>query len=158
LPSPGVIESLVVPAGPGVRDDGGAYPGCTISSYYDPLISKLSVWAPTRERAVARMRRALSEYVVTGIRTNLAFHDKLFAHPDFVAGRYDTGFIERNAGELFGPSALSPGRQEAIAVAIAVAAAKMERDAAATRAQTGESASSISPWVANHRARSKGRP
>ena len=59
-PVAGRIESLVVPAGPGVRDDGGAYPGCTISSYYDPLISKLSVWAPTRERAVARMRRALS--------------------------------------------------------------------------------------------------
>ena len=99
---PARIESLVTPAGPGVRDDGGAYPGCTISSFYDPLISKLSVWAPTRERAVARMRRALSEYVVTGIRTNLAFHEKLFAHPEFVAGRYDTGFIERHKDELLG--------------------------------------------------------
>jgi acetyl-CoA carboxylase biotin carboxylase subunit len=158
LPSPGVIESLVVPAGPGVRDDGGAYPGCTISSYYDPLISKLSVWAPTRDRAIARMRRALSEYVVTGIRTNLAFHDALFVHPEFVAGRYDTAFIERHAGELFGPKALDPGNQEAIAVAIAVAAAKMERDAAATNAQLTESASTLSPWVANHRARSRGRP
>src|SRR5688500_4111288 len=68
LPSPGTIENLVTPAGPGVRDDGGAYPGCVISSFYDPLISKLSVWAPTRDRAVARMRRALREYVVTGIR------------------------------------------------------------------------------------------
>src|SRR5262249_15955774 len=94
LPSPGLVETLVVPAGPGVRDDGGAYPGCAISSYYDPLISKLSVWAPTRERAIARMRRALSEYVVTGIRTNLAFHEKLFAHPEFAAGQYDTGFID----------------------------------------------------------------
>src|ERR1700729_3844221 len=100
LPSPGVIESLVVPAGPGIRDDGGAYPGGTISSFYDPLISKLSVWAPTRERAVARMRRALSEYVVTGIRTNLAFHDRLFAHPEFAAGHYDTGFIERYKDDL----------------------------------------------------------
>src|SRR5580693_1112142 len=96
LPSPGKIEALVVPSGPGVRDDGGAYPGCVISSYYDPLISKLSVWAPTRARAVARMRRALSEYVVTGIRTNLAFHQKLLARPEFVAGEYDTGFIERH--------------------------------------------------------------
>jgi acetyl-CoA carboxylase biotin carboxylase subunit len=158
LPSPGVIESLVVPAGPGVRDDGGAYPGCTISSYYDPMISKLSVWAPTRDRAIARIRRALSEYVVTGIRTNLAFHDKLFAHPEFVAGRYDTGFIERHAGDLFGPTTVDPERQEAIAVAIAVAAAQIEREAAATHASATESASSISPWVANHRARSKGRP
>ena len=128
LPSPGVIESLVVPAGPGVRDDGGAYPGCTISSYYDPLISKLSVWAPTRERAVARMRRALSEYVVTGIRTNLAFHEKLFAHPEFVAGRYDTGFIERDKDELLGYAVrVEPDRREAVAVAVAVAAARMER-------------------------------
>src|SRR5262249_52981276 len=91
MPSPGRIESLSVPAGPGVRDDGGAYPGCEISSFYDPLISKLSVWAPTRERAITRMRRALSEYVVTGIRTNLSFHEKLLEHPEFVAGRYDTG-------------------------------------------------------------------
>src|SRR5260370_9636995 len=100
LPSPGVIDTLVVPSGPGVRDDGGAYPGCMISSFYDPLISKLSVWAPTRERAVARVRRALSEYVVTGIRTNLAFHEKLFVHPDFVAGNYDTGFLDRHKHAL----------------------------------------------------------
>src|SRR6202142_1132413 len=64
LPSPGVIDTLVVPAGPGVGDDGGAYPGCTISSHYDPLISKVSVWAPARATAIARMKRALSEYVV----------------------------------------------------------------------------------------------
>src|SRR5258708_32253493 len=79
LPSPGVIEALRVPSGPGVRDDTGAYPGCAISSYYDPLISKLSVWAPTRGHAIARMRRALGEYVVTGIRTNLGLHANLFA-------------------------------------------------------------------------------
>src|SRR5580704_8745545 len=126
LPSPGVIDTLVVPSGPGVRDDGGAYPGCTISSFYDPLISKLSVWAPTRERAVARMRRALSEYVVTGIRTNLAFHEKLFAHPDFAAGRYDTGFIERNRDALLGYPRVEPERRDAVAVAVAIAAARSE--------------------------------
>src|ERR1700734_3048305 len=123
LPSPGVIESLHVPAGPGVRDDGGAYAGCTISSFYDPLISKLSVWAPTRERAIARMRRALGEYVVTGIRTNLAFHDRLFAHPEFPAGRYATGFIERYKADLLGHAPVTEGRRDAVAVAVAVAAA-----------------------------------
>jgi acetyl-CoA carboxylase biotin carboxylase subunit len=151
LPSPGVIESLVVPSGPGVRDDGGAYSGCTISSFYDPLISKLSVWAPTRERAVARMRRALSEYVVTGIRTNLAFHEKLFVHPEFVAGRYDTGFIDRYAADLFGYPQAKADRRDAVAVAVAVAAARMERVAGAAQASEGESG--LSPWVANHRAR-----
>ena len=56
---PGKIIALKTPSGPGVRDDGGAYPGATISSFYDPLVSKLSVWAPDRARAIAKMRRAL---------------------------------------------------------------------------------------------------
>jgi acetyl-CoA carboxylase, biotin carboxylase subunit len=150
LPSPGVIGELVVPAGPGVRDDGGAYAGCTISSYYDPLVSKLSVWAPTRDRAIARMRRALSEYVITGIRTNLAFHDRLFCHPDFALGRYDTGFIDRNRADLLVAAPAPPGCRDAIAVALALAAARIERGANETRA---ESAPALSPWVSRHRAR-----
>jgi acetyl-CoA carboxylase biotin carboxylase subunit len=153
LPSPGVIESLGVPSGPGVRDDGGAYPGCSISSFYDPLISKLSVWAPTRERAVARMRRALSEYVVTGIRTNLAFHEKLFGHPEFAAGRYDTGFIDRHKEELLGYPLVKDDRRDPVAVAVAVAAARMERATGAREASLGESGSRLSPWVASQRAR-----
>jgi acetyl-CoA carboxylase biotin carboxylase subunit len=152
LPSPGVIETLTTPAGPGIRDDGGAYEGCTISSFYDPLISKLSVWAPTRERAVERMRRALTEYVVTGIRTNLSFHEKLFAHPEFVAGRYDTGFIERYKDDLLGHLHVNNGRREAVAVALAVAAARMERATGATQATVGEQGSRLSPWVTQHRA------
>ncbi len=156
LPSPGKIDSLVTPAGPGVRDDGGAYPGCVISSFYDPLISKLSVWAPTRERAVARMRRALSEYVVTGIRTNLAFHEKLFAHPDFVAGNYDTGFLERHKEELLGYPRVPQGDEQAVAVAVALAAARMERATGASTATTGESGSRLAPWVSHHRARTLG--
>jgi acetyl-CoA carboxylase biotin carboxylase subunit len=153
LPSPGKIESLVTPAGPGVRDDGGAYPGCTISSFYDPLISKLSVWAPTRERAVERMRRALSEYVVTGIRTNLAFHEKLFVHPDFVAGKYDTGFLERHKEALLGYPEVPKSRETAVAVAVAIAAARMERATGAKEAIAGETGSRLAPWVAQHRAR-----
>jgi acetyl-CoA carboxylase, biotin carboxylase subunit len=151
LPSPGRIERLVVPSGPGIRDDGGAYPGSEVSSFYDPLISKLSVWAPTRALAVARMRRALSEYVVTGIRTNLAFHEKLFSHPDFVAGVYDTGFIERNKDQLLGYPTVPEDDRTAVAVAIAIAAARLERTTGASAAAKGESG--LSPWVAQHRAR-----
>ena len=151
LPSPGRIESLVTPAGPGIRDDGGAYPGAEISSYYDPLISKLCVWAPTRERAVARMRRALSEYIVTGIRTNLAFHEKLFQHPEFIAGNYDTGFISRYADALFGYPAVASADRDAVAVAVAIAASRMERATGVTSASLGESGSRLSPWVASHR-------
>jgi acetyl-CoA carboxylase biotin carboxylase subunit len=156
LPSPGRIERLVTPAGPGVRDDGGAYPGSEVSSFYDPLISKLCVWAPTRERAVMRMRRALSEYIVTGIRTNLAFHEKLFAHPEFVAGRYDTGFIERHKDALLGYASVPDGDRDAVAVAIALAAARMERATGAVSAHAGETGSRLSPWVAQHRARRLG--
>jgi acetyl-CoA carboxylase biotin carboxylase subunit len=158
LPSPGVIENLFVPSGPGVRDDSGAYAGCAVSSYYDPLISKLSVWAPTRERAVARMRRALSEYVVTGIRTNLAFHEKLFAHPEFVAGRYDTGFIPRHKDALLGDSVVQPEQRDALAAAVAVAAARGESASGIAEAAGVESRSRPSPWVAHHRAAmSRGR-
>jgi acetyl-CoA carboxylase biotin carboxylase subunit len=153
LPSPGVIERLSVPAGPGVRDDGGAYQGCTISSFYDPLISKLSVWAPTRARAVERMRRALSEYVVTGIRTNISFHEKLFSHPDFVAGKYDTGFLERHKDELLGYAAIPDKDREALAVAIAIAASRLEGATGAKAAEAGEQGSRLSPWISEHRAR-----
>jgi acetyl-CoA carboxylase biotin carboxylase subunit len=156
LPSPGRIQELVVPSGPGVRDDSGAYPGCEISSFYDPLVSKLCVWAPTRERAVARMRRALAEYVVTGIRTNLAFHQKLFEHPEFVAGRYDTGFLERHKDELLGYATIPAEDAEAVAVALALQAARLERALGAEVAQTGARGSQLSPWVSAHRARMRG--
>ncbi len=152
LPSPGTIVSLTVPSGPGVRDDGGAYAGCEISSFYDPLISKLSVWAPTRALAVERMKRALSEYVVTGIRTNLAFHQKLFAHEDFAAGNYDTGFLGRHDAALMGYAEPSPERATAIAVAVAMAAADAERAIGTQTADIGEAGAKLSPWVAQHRA------
>ena len=99
------------------------------------------------------MRRALSEYVVTGIRTNLAFHEKLFTHPDFVAGNYDTGFIDRYKDQLLGYPTVPEVDRDAVAVAIAISAARMERATGASAAQTGESGSRLSPWVAQHRAR-----
>jgi acetyl-CoA carboxylase biotin carboxylase subunit len=157
MPSPGVIDTLVVPSGPGVRDDGGAYPGCTISSHYDPLVSKLCVWAPTREQAIARMRRALSEYVITGITTNLAFHERLLSHPVFAAGQYDTGFIERYSDTLLEPPFLKPERRDALAAAVAVAAANMERAAMQNRLHEARGRSTLSPWVAVHRARRSSR-
>jgi acetyl-CoA carboxylase biotin carboxylase subunit len=103
------------------------------------------------------MRRALSEYVVTGIRTNLAFHDKLFAHPEFAAGRYDTGFIERYKDDLLGYPRVEADRRDAVAVAVAVAAARSERAAGAKQATLGETGSRLSPWVAQQRAGLRGR-
>ncbi|MBF5066810.1 hypothetical protein G6O45_26720, partial [Salmonella enterica subsp. enterica serovar Istanbul] len=83
----------------------------------------------------------------------LAFHEKLFQHPDFVAGNYDTGFIERNKESLLGYPAVAEANREAVAVAVAVAAARMERATGASSADAGASGSRLSPWVASQRAR-----
>jgi acetyl-CoA carboxylase, biotin carboxylase subunit len=95
LPSPGRITLLRTPAGPGVRDDSGVYEGWEVPIHYDPMISKLAAWGATREEATARMRRALDEYIVGGIRTTIPFFKRVLADPDFVAGRIDTDYIAR---------------------------------------------------------------
>jgi acetyl-CoA carboxylase biotin carboxylase subunit len=152
LPSPGTLTGLRAPAGPWVRDDGGFYEGAEVPSFYDPLISKLSVWAPDRPRAIERMKRALAEYVVTGIRTNLAFHEKVLAHPDFVAGRYDTGFIDKQRDALIGYTTVPSDEEATYAAAIAVAAARLERRTAHTRTERAPN-SMPSSWVTDHRMR-----
>ncbi|MCE9571809.1 MAG: acetyl-CoA carboxylase biotin carboxylase subunit [Deltaproteobacteria bacterium] len=100
LPSPGVITHLRTPDGPWVRNDSGCYEGAEIPVHYDPMISKLVVWGEDRAQAVARMRRALDEYQVRGIETNLPFHRLCLRHPEFVAGDFDTGFIGREHARL----------------------------------------------------------
>jgi acetyl-CoA carboxylase biotin carboxylase subunit len=95
FPSPGKILALDEPAGPGVRVDSGAYPGWTVPLEYDPLIAKLAVWATSREAAIARLRRALAEYYVSGIKTNLGFFRRLLDAPEFRENRVDTTFLER---------------------------------------------------------------
>ncbi len=95
LPSPGRITHLRVPAGPGVRDDGGVEEGAEVSIYYDPMISKLAAWGRTRAEAIDRLRRALDEYAVGGIKTTLPFFREIVRDPEFIAGRLDTGFIAR---------------------------------------------------------------
>jgi acetyl-CoA carboxylase biotin carboxylase subunit len=93
-PTPGRIEAIHVPGGPGVRVDKAVYAGYTMPPYYDSMMAKLIVKARTRERAIAKMRHALDEFVVQGIPTTIPFHQQIFSHPDFVAGKYDTSFIE----------------------------------------------------------------
>ncbi|MGO8818669.1 MAG: acetyl-CoA carboxylase biotin carboxylase subunit [Terriglobia bacterium] len=95
FPSPGLITRLQVPAGPGVRLDSGVYEGWQVPLEYDPLLSKIAVWAGDRREAIARMGRALREYKIQGIRTNIPFFRRVLEDPDFVAGRLDTGFIDR---------------------------------------------------------------
>jgi acetyl-CoA carboxylase biotin carboxylase subunit len=142
LPSPGTITSLRVPSGPGVRDDSGVVAGSVISVHYDPMISKLCAWADARPAAVARMRRALAEYHVGGIRTNLAFHRQVMRHPAFLAGEYDTGFIDRHKQELL---PLEPD-QETASLAAAVAALHTAEADARAEAELDSSQTQLSAW------------
>jgi len=95
LPSPGRITRLRVPQGPGVRDDGGVYEGIDVSIYYDPMISKFAVLGRDRAEAIDRMRRALSEYEIAGIKTTLPFFREVMEDEEFQSGKLDTGFISR---------------------------------------------------------------
>jgi acetyl-CoA carboxylase biotin carboxylase subunit len=94
LPSTGRITMMQLPTGPGVRIDTGVYVGFEISPYYDPLISKLVVWGETRSQAIVRMRRALEEYRIVGVRTNIPFHQTMMSTYPFITGKYDTRFVE----------------------------------------------------------------
>lgn len=93
LPSPGRIQQLAMPSGPGIRLDSGVYPGWTVPMEYDPLLAKLATWAETRELAIDRMIRALAETSVAGIKTNIAFFDALLRDQPFRDGALHTGFI-----------------------------------------------------------------
>ncbi len=95
LPSPGRITRLRLPQGPGVRDDGGVYEGAEVSIYYDPMISKFAVFGKDRAEAIDRMRRALMEYEIGGIKTTLPFFREIMDDEEFIAGKLDTGFIPR---------------------------------------------------------------
>jgi acetyl-CoA/propionyl-CoA carboxylase biotin carboxyl carrier protein len=94
LPSPGTIARLRFPSGPGVRWDGGYHEGDTISQYYDNLVGKLVVWAPDRERAIARMVRALAEFEISGIKTTIPAHMALLQTPEFSAATHSTKWVE----------------------------------------------------------------
>lgn len=96
MPAPGTIQFYLPPGGPGVRVDSAAYPGYTISPYYDSMIAKLIVWAPTRDEAIAKMKRALAEFEIEGIYSTIPFHQKLMNHPTFLKGDFDIKFLEEN--------------------------------------------------------------
>ncbi len=95
FPSPGRLSQYEEPSGPGVRVDGGVYPGWTVPLDYDPLLAKLTVWSDTRASAIERMRRAVAEYRVLGIKTNLGLFAQLMGDAGWVAGDLDTGFLDR---------------------------------------------------------------
>ena len=95
FPSPGQITRLISPSGPGVRRDSGMYEGWTVPIEYDPLLAKLVGYGEDREQAINRLLRALYEYFVGGIKTNISLFRRILKDPDFQAGNLDTGFLDR---------------------------------------------------------------
>ncbi len=137
LPSPGPIDYLKTPGGPGIRDDSAIFSGCEVTSFYDPMLSKLVVWADTREQAINKMAAALGEYMVLGTKTNIGFLMRVMRDPEFLSADIDTGFIERH------PELLTPGEdgreKAAVAAALALHYGSVEHE-------DGEKGKPVSGW------------
>jgi acetyl-CoA carboxylase biotin carboxylase subunit len=95
MPSPGLVRGIRAASGPGIRDDGGVLPGYTVPVFYDSMIAKLVAWAGSRGDAVTRMTRALEEYEILGVKTTIPFFLWLMREPDYLAGRFDTTYLDR---------------------------------------------------------------
>jgi acetyl-CoA carboxylase biotin carboxylase subunit len=136
-PSPGKITRLLQPAGPGIREDCGVYEGWEVPLEYDPMLSKLVAFGETRDAAIERMLRALGEYVVGGIRTNVGLFRRILMDAEFRAGRIDTGYLERllEGGGGVGERAV-PDEVVAIAAALFSARGRQERREAMVEAAT----------------------
>lgn len=117
MPNPGKIYNITEPLGFGVRTDGYVYEGYEIPIYYDSMISKLIVWAENREEAIARMKRALYEYKITGVKTSIKFLERIMDTEDFITGNYDTNFIEKNKAALLSDSKCPDNCEDMIIIA-----------------------------------------
>ena len=122
LPSPGRIALLRPPAGPGIREDSGVTAGADVPIEYDPMLSKLTAWSDDRPSAIARMRRALAEYIVTGVKTTVPFFEWLLAQPEFLEARVHTTYLDELLAARMGQSFSKPNAEvdEVAAIAAAV--------------------------------------
>ncbi|HEC41667.1 MAG TPA: acetyl-CoA carboxylase biotin carboxylase subunit [Bacteroides sp.] len=145
MPSPGTIIHNTQPSGPGVRIDGYVYPGYKIPLFYDPMISKLITWAEDRPSAIQRMKRALNEYKITGVKTSITFLDRVMNNKEFAKGIYDTHFIDENFDELIGSSSDEKSEDEDIAI-ITAFFDYTEKLSKLQSIKTFQSNGGISPW------------
>lgn len=145
MPSTGKIAHMTIPSGPGVRVDTGVYPGFEITPYYDPMIAKLIVWGETRAQAILRMRRALEEFRIIGVRTNIPFHQTLMDSTRFLGGQYDTRFVE----ERFSMEEMEAEREnyEKIAALLATLVAHQQTQHAAQIVRRGARDTSNWKWL-----------
>jgi acetyl-CoA carboxylase biotin carboxylase subunit len=141
MPSVGLITRLTEPGGPGVRVDRGFYRGYEVPIYYDPMIAKLIVWGETREEAIARMRRALAEYDIGGIKTTIPFHLRALSDPRFLSGEYTTRFVEQMAPD---PADRTPDAR--IAAVFAAIIRHRSRKTVRPPAPSAGNGAAYSPW------------
>jgi len=145
MPSTGRITHSLVPTGPGVRVDTGVYPGFEITPFYDPLIAKLIVWGETRAQAILRMRRALEEYRIIGVQTNIPFHQTMMDSHRFMGGQYDTRFVEERFS--MEDAEESKERHPEIAALLATLVAHQETERSAQVVRRNERDASNWKWV-----------
>ena len=149
FPSPGKITLLVAPSGPGIRRDSGMYEGWTVPLDYDPLLAKLIGYGTDREQAIMRLRRALHEYFVAGIKTNISLFQRILQDADFQAGKLDTGYLDRLLAKkrVIGESEPQPAIAAIAAGLFAVLDAKVDRKNGSAVVST----SAASNWKAKGR-------
>ena len=143
MPCPGLIASMRAPAGPGVRVDSGVYEGFEIPIHYDPIISKLVAWGKDRSEAIARMKRALSSYVIAGVKTTIPFHLRVMSNRPFIEGNFDTNFIN----DVFSRenAERKAGKEEFAVIAAAIHLYEEERKRAVNPIP-GDADGSVSMW------------
>jgi acetyl-CoA carboxylase biotin carboxylase subunit len=136
FPSPGLITRLVQPGGPGIREDCAVFTGWTVPLDYDPMLSKLVAFAPTREMAIDRMLRALDEYVIGGIKTNIGLFQRILMDKDFRTAQIDTGYLERLLAA--GPAVVVQESipEDVVAIAAAILSASVKRETVVVAAAT----------------------
>jgi acetyl-CoA carboxylase, biotin carboxylase subunit len=149
FPSPGKITLLLQPSGPGIRRDSGMYEGWTVPMDYDPLLAKLIGYGSDRDQAISRVTRALGEYFVGGIKTNISLFRRILRHPDFRAAKLDTGFLDRllkQKDDLPGVDSQKDSKaREVAAIAAGVFVALGSAASADERTPAG-SAAKVSNW------------
>jgi len=150
FPSPGRITRLISPSGPGIRRDSGMYEGWEVPLEYDPLLAKLIGYGETREMAIDRLRRALVEYFVGGIKTNIPLFRRILLHPDFRAGNIDTGFLDRLLAEPPVHDARTAERIPIAAIAAAIFTTQQTANPGGAlangKAKDGNASKSTSSW------------
>jgi acetyl-CoA carboxylase biotin carboxylase subunit len=153
MPSTGRITHSLLPTGPGVRVDTGVYPGFEITPYYDPLIAKLIVWGETRAQAILRMRRALEEYRIVGVQTNIPFHQTMMDSHRFMGGQYDTRFVEERFSMEDAQESRATYPEIAALLATLVAHQETERSAQVVRRNERDASNWkwVSRWERMHR-------